>query len=160
MYRLSPSQYVDITKAQFERGLYIIRDNLKNSIGYIQVTVPNQTSEYVYILNTKNPEIKIKVFSSVHVNTGTTRNKGLDAIRIVPFYQNREIYFKTPHTKRMKNWQTNLQKKIEEVLNDIESIPHCPKCHCLMVQRKGKNGLFWGCYDYPNCKGTLSCNQK
>ncbi|MBN1255815.1 MAG: topoisomerase DNA-binding C4 zinc finger domain-containing protein [Deltaproteobacteria bacterium] len=33
-------------------------------------------------------------------------------------------------------------------------IPNCPKCGDLMKLRTGKFGKFWGCVNYPNCKGT------
>lgn len=32
---------------------------------------------------------------------------------------------------------------------------HCPACHKLMRRRQGKNGWFWGCSAYPECKQTL-----
>jgi len=37
--------------------------------------------------------------------------------------------------------------------------PHCPICNALMVKRTAKRGAragssFWGCPDYPKCKGT------
>lgn len=32
--------------------------------------------------------------------------------------------------------------------------PDCPECDGLMVIRIGRNGQFWGCADYPECKGT------
>lgn len=35
---------------------------------------------------------------------------------------------------------------LEEVL--------CPECNKRMVSRKGQYGTFWGCSDYPKCKGT------
>ncbi|MGD9825027.1 DNA topoisomerase III [Desulfobacter sp.] len=31
----------------------------------------------------------------------------------------------------------------------------CPNCSQLLRQRKGKNGLFWGCSGYPDCKTTF-----
>lgn len=35
----------------------------------------------------------------------------------------------------------------------------CPACHAgIMTQRKGKNGIFWGCTNYPKCR--LTCNDK
>ena len=35
----------------------------------------------------------------------------------------------------------------------------CPRCHQgVMIQRKGKNGIFWGCSNYPKCR--LTCNDK
>jgi len=30
----------------------------------------------------------------------------------------------------------------------------CPKCGSMMVERKGKYGLFLGCSRYPDCKET------
>lgn len=35
----------------------------------------------------------------------------------------------------------------------IENVK-CPECEGPMVSRKGIFGTFWGCKDYPNCKGT------
>ena len=35
----------------------------------------------------------------------------------------------------------------------------CPACHQgVLLQRKGKNGIFWGCSNYPKCR--LTCNDK
>ncbi|MBV59849.1 MAG: DNA topoisomerase III [Nevskiales bacterium] len=33
--------------------------------------------------------------------------------------------------------------------------PSCPQCSAPMRQRTGKNGAFWSCSRYPDCKGTL-----
>lgn len=30
----------------------------------------------------------------------------------------------------------------------------CPQCGSLMVQRRGRRGAFWGCRQYPRCRGT------
>ena len=30
----------------------------------------------------------------------------------------------------------------------------CPKCGSKMILRNGKNGAFWGCANYPDCKAT------
>lgn len=36
--------------------------------------------------------------------------------------------------------------------------PACPRCGAKMILRKPKEGqtfkAFWGCGDFPNCKGT------
>ncbi|HBR1079949.1 TPA: DNA topoisomerase III [Klebsiella quasipneumoniae subsp. quasipneumoniae] len=32
--------------------------------------------------------------------------------------------------------------------------PVCPQCQATMRQRKGKNGVFWSCTRYPDCRGT------
>ena len=30
----------------------------------------------------------------------------------------------------------------------------CPNCDGPMIPRNGQYGKFWGCKDYPRCKGT------
>jgi ssDNA-binding Zn-finger/Zn-ribbon topoisomerase 1 len=30
----------------------------------------------------------------------------------------------------------------------------CPDCGGEMISRTGKFGVFWGCKDFPKCKGT------
>ena len=37
-----------------------------------------------------------------------------------------------------------------------KSAVKCPLCGASMFLRKGKNGAFWGCSNYPNCKMTAS----
>lgn len=34
----------------------------------------------------------------------------------------------------------------------------CPTCGKAMIRRKGKNGFFWGCANYPECKTTVRDN--
>lgn len=36
--------------------------------------------------------------------------------------------------------------------------PNCPECSELMVRRSGKYGKFWGCPNFPRCRGTRSMN--
>jgi topoisomerase-like DNA binding C4 zinc finger protein len=38
--------------------------------------------------------------------------------------------------------------------------PQCPKCHGEMTRRTGPKGPFWGCKQFPNCKGTVSLSIK
>ena len=55
-------------------------------------------------------------------------------------------------TKKLcaKAWETKMEVKGENI---------CPRCHRgVLVQRKGKNGLFWGCSNYPKCR--LTCDDK
>ena len=32
----------------------------------------------------------------------------------------------------------------------------CPECGAPMVLRQGKNGAFWGCSRYPECRATAN----
>ncbi len=34
--------------------------------------------------------------------------------------------------------------------------PDCPQCGGPMRERSGRNGRFWGCTRYPDCKGTVN----
>jgi hypothetical protein len=34
--------------------------------------------------------------------------------------------------------------------------PLCPKCGCYMVVRRSPHGTFWGCGQFPRCKGIRS----
>ncbi|MDR6680228.1 DNA topoisomerase III [Pseudomonas oryzihabitans] len=45
--------------------------------------------------------------------------------------------------------QTTLSIKVPEG-------PACPLCQGKMAQRKGKNGDFWSCLRYPDCKGLVN----
>ena len=36
-----------------------------------------------------------------------------------------------------------------------EAPPACPDCRGDMLERAGKFGPFWGCAEYPACKGTV-----
>jgi hypothetical protein len=40
-----------------------------------------------------------------------------------------------------------------------ETVPHCPVCNALMAKRVARRGsrsgsTFWGCSNYPKCRGT------
>ena len=41
-----------------------------------------------------------------------------------------------------------------------EIIPVCPLCQGEMAKRKGNYGPFYGCKNYPNCKGTLQVGEQ
>lgn len=38
----------------------------------------------------------------------------------------------------------------------VKSSVKCPLCGGFMVPRTGKNGVFWGCSNYPDCKMTAN----
>lgn len=48
--------------------------------------------------------------------------------------------------------------------SEADAPPNCPKCDKPMVKREAKKGkkageAFWGCSDFPNCRGTLPIEQ-
>ena len=42
-----------------------------------------------------------------------------------------------------------------KVLETNNEMIACPQCNYSLVRRKGKNGFFWGCRNYPECNITL-----
>ena len=48
-----------------------------------------------------------------------------------------------------------LNTKIDVLGENIKSYK-CPKCGSNLRRMKGKNGYFWSCSSYPNCKNTIS----
>jgi ssDNA-binding Zn-finger/Zn-ribbon topoisomerase 1 len=47
-----------------------------------------------------------------------------------------------------------LRKEWPEQNRDIPTPPSCPLCSLPMARRNGPSGPFWGCHQYPRCKGT------
>lgn len=41
-----------------------------------------------------------------------------------------------------------------------QQCPKCPKCQAPMRRRKGKNGDFYSCTQYPDCSGALPINEQ
>ena len=39
-------------------------------------------------------------------------------------------------------------------LRPPEPVPTCPRCKSPMIRRISKFGKFWGCTQYPQCRGT------
>ena len=44
-----------------------------------------------------------------------------------------------------------LKKEMED---PAKALKKCPKCGNIMIKRKGKFGMFWGCRSYPGCRYT------
>ena len=46
-------------------------------------------------------------------------------------------------------------KAVQAKVKPVEGATLCPRCKTgIMVKRNGKNGEFWGCSNYPNCRMT------
>lgn len=136
-------------------------EDLLYSLGFPQEHNPLPlpgTSELVYGKAYKLQEhpLSLRVYSSIV--GGQARECGGDAIRVSlvikrPDGEIRAIG-KAKRVHRVKGWRNNLRSRIESMVKSIDSIVSCPKCGLPMALRKGSNGEFYGCTDFPNCKGT------
>ena len=55
------------------------------------------------------------------------------------------------------------EKKVKEKHNQIQnfgSSPNCIRCKKLMILRESSYGYFWGCIDFPICRGIKKANVK
>ena len=50
----------------------------------------------------------------------------------------------------------DFDRKIRSARLIKDGAPKCPNCGNALVKRKGKNGEFWGCTAYPQCKTTFN----
>lgn len=100
--------------------------------------------------------IYLRIYTSVV--DGIPRKVGEDTIRLSLIYKrNTDIYGigKTQRVNRIETWRENLLNRINAWTNMVG--PPCPVCSGYMVQRESQHGLFWGCVQYPKCKGSVPC---
>lgn len=148
------SRYRPISRAAFAAEMA--------NMGFDEVALPG-SMEHVYqrAITTKDgspSRFVVRICSSVHMDTGTTRDCGEDAIRILLI--DTDLKDRTGRHKIVQDWRTfrteNALRNMRERARDAFSYAIANRCDCgaVMVERKGKTGPFMGCTDYPNCKQT------
>ncbi len=98
------------------------------------------------------PNTSLRIYSSIV--QGTSRQCGDDAIRVVLASRQKQgikLVGSSRRVNRTKNWRDNLQKRLDGWADMLG--PNCPKCGGGMVERSGAYGDFWGCCNFPECKG-------
>jgi hypothetical protein len=147
-----PAQYVNVTQSEMEEHLL--------PQGFKRVTIPG-TTELVYgkRVDRENLMLTLRVYTGI-VPSGNSRGVGEDAMRVTIFQRTDEGAVKmvggSKRVHRVKGWRKNLQNRIdgwEDLLG-----PQCTECGKLMVERDGRNGKFYGCTGYPDCRKTLPLN--
>ena len=146
------------TKNDFLIVLRGLKTKYPDFINKVFVSPEKNTNELVFVLQTSIPNFSIKIFSSIPYTSNTPREKGEDAIRVIPLFFNRPYTLipKTSRVNRTINWNKSLENRVISIRNAV-SIYICPKCNHLLLLRKNKtNTKFLGCSNYPNCKYTKS----
>ena len=100
--------------------------------------------------------LKVVIYSSI--SKGVSRDKGKDAIRLVPFWEDDKGEWKSlgkgRKIYRVQTWKENLAKAIAQV---SELFPEfCNECKAPYTVRIRKidGGKFLGCMRFPLCKRT------
>ena len=55
----------------------------------------------------------------------------------------------------LKIWQEK-EKERSHMENSGQDVC-CPECGCILIKRKGRFGMFWGCSGFPACRYTKNC---
>lgn len=143
------ANFVNVTKEEMQSFL--------EPQGFKEIKIPG-TVEMVFAkrVDRDGMSLSLRVYTGINPN-GQSREVGKDAIRVELFYRDDKGQItRAGHgckrVHRVVNWRKNLQTR----LNDWQSLlgPACGCCNRPMVERKGKNGLFWGCSGYPACRVT------
>lgn len=124
-------------------------------------------AEYVYQREGVHVPYSVRIYSSVDVRTGRTRDCGDDAIRVVMVNRSGhplKVMGEKRNTKigtrinRTKGALDNLEKRVRQYLTMGTPDYLCPQCKSLMAVRRGGNGPFLGCTEWKSgnegCSGT------
>jgi len=112
------------------------------------------------ILNDEKPRYSVRIYSSVDVRNDVTRASGNDAIRVMLWHNWRGHPLIKRNIKRTPQALDRVLLKAREMWKaGAFPKPACPICEGLMQKRNARNNhgshnKFWGCWDYPRCKGT------
>lgn len=150
--------YSPISHTQFATAM--------QEIGFVPVSLAN-TWEYAWEWTIKcrlsdgrlsDGRFKIRILSSVDINTGMTRDRAKDAIHIMVL----DTQGKRPdrplvdyRVNRTENALSNVVKRAREAYAYVSKFPehHCT-CGSLLVVRGKPGRQFLGCTAYPDCKET------
>lgn len=114
----------------------------------------------------------VRVFTSLAQGASSARGCGKDAVRVVlgvmfdgefrPLGKSRKVLRTAPQgvADREGAFLDRLTETIREGYGEAYKIEVCPDCGCPMALRRPKKGAkkqfrpFYGCIDYPKCRGT------
>ncbi|MBQ7613262.1 MAG: NERD domain-containing protein [Spirochaetaceae bacterium] len=78
-----------------------------------------------------------------------------DVVKIKTILETSNIIDKTARKEHVKNIKQAISEKQIKINNNI-----CPKCKGELKLINGKNGKFYGCSNYPNCKFTTTYSSR
>lgn len=141
------SKFVSISRKEMEDFLL--------PRGFTLIKLEN-TYELVYAkrVHKDNLKLSLRVYTGILEN-GISRGIGEDAIRVLLFMKRADDSIvklsSYKRVNRIESWQENLQKRIDSWINDFPD-KKCKSCKMPMILRKGKNGSFYGCSNFPSCR--------
>jgi hypothetical protein len=110
----------------------------------------------------------VRIFTTMRQDTDEVRSCGKDAVRIVvgvvdgrrfvPTCKSRRVLRTAP--AKIEDRQGYFLERVTEHVRDAYKaalrVRHCSQCDGFLAERKGANGMFLGCVNYPGCRHTES----
>ena len=145
-------------KSDFLTHLQVLKAKHSTFIKKVYVLPEKNTNELVFGIETTIPHFLIKVYSTIPYKGNSPRDKGVDAIRLIPMFYGKpySLLCKISRVNRTLHWKENLENRILFIQNAIKNYL-CPLCGNILVVRKNKYKTnFLGCSNFPNCSFTKS----
>lgn len=131
-----------------------------------------QGRERIFEMTPPKSPTRIRVFTSVAVGSGSVRDCGKDAVRIVvgildgerfkPTEKGTKILRTAPqglaHADRVERFLDRLVGALRDAYGRALAVKACPDCGSPMALRSGKFGEFYGCTAYPRCTTTRAAS--
>jgi hypothetical protein len=145
--------YTSITLNEFDAFL--------DSLGFSRRLKAPKSKEWVYAKVIDGTEFMIVIYSSMEVKGGHQRRYGEDAIRCqLQHADEKRPLMDLSATKRVRNWQSTLEDKIEVLEMLCKTAEPCSKCGADMRPIHGQFGsaVLWVCFrrhdELAPCKGV------
>jgi hypothetical protein len=139
-------QYVSITREEFEDTIFYRKNGKRNEFQQVDL---DGVWELVYEHPVHGTPLVIRVYSSIHVTSGKSRDVGKDAIRITLVdKENDDGLDKTKRINRVPGWQDRLRKRVLKLYNQIKTkddkeFKFCHRCGSIMktltTRKEGPN---------------------
>lgn len=127
-----------------------------------------QGDEVIFTLDIPQHVTQVKVYTSLGQGDAAVRGCGDDAIRVCvgavdregrfrPLRKSRKVLRTAPKgtdAERLAAFLDRLTSILRDAYVEARSVPRCPDCTGPMSERDGRRGPFWGCLEYPACRGT------
>ncbi len=156
-----------ITEAYKQNGYKFLREPLSGSDKGIDIIVQKEgVQTIIQCKQWRSRKLGVKVVREMYgilsgsnadevhiVSTGRVTNDALSFARGKPI--------KLIYGRDLLNLISDAQKNTPEKSNISETEVTCPECGSEMVLRKARKGKnagneFWGCIQFPKCRGTVS----
>jgi hypothetical protein len=123
--------------------------------------VPRGWDEYAFVKMYPDKNQAIVVATTFDSRTRTMRDSGEDAIRTMIGLLDPVILpaVMLKSTRRLANWDYNLNRRLDLLESLIPVSPRCPRCGSAMIPRarSDRTDGFWSCslYRFRECSGTV-----